>query len=90
MTVIDSSAFLKYLLKEEGYQKIRPWLQPERDPYSVSLLLTETGNVLWKYQRKRVIEGEKATELYVKVVDICKHNVITIESNEQYGSEAQN
>ena len=88
MTVIDSSAFLKYLIKEEGYQKVRPWLQPENKPYSVSLLPSETGNVLWKYQRKGIITSDQATTVYTKVLDICKQNVITIEPNELYGPKA--
>ena len=88
MTVIDSSAFLKYLMKEEGCQNVRPWLQPENNPYSVSLLLAETGNVLWKYQRNGIITSDQATGLYTKVLMICKQNVITIEPNEQYGPEA--
>jgi predicted nucleic acid-binding protein len=88
VTVIDSSAFLKYLLKEEGYEDVRPWLQPEKNPYSVSMLLTETGNVLWKYQRNGVIAREIATKLYSEVVNICHHEVIRIEPNETYGSDA--
>lgn len=88
MIVIDSSAFLKYLLKEEGYEKVRPWLLPEKKPYSVSMLLAETGNVLWKYQRKGVIAREIASKLYAGVVNICNHEVIRIEPNETYGSDA--
>jgi predicted nucleic acid-binding protein len=63
-------------------------LQPEKTPYSVSLLLAETGNVLWKYQRKGNITGDQATTLYAKVQEICKQNVITIEPNELYGPKA--
>ncbi len=88
MTVIDSSAFLKFLLKEDGYQYIKQWLHPDKDPHSVSMLLAEVGNVLWKYHRMSLITEEKAGELYNKVVDICKHTIITIESNEQYGNDA--
>lgn len=88
MTVIDSSAFLKYLLKEEGYQNIKSWFYPENDPYSVSILLAEAGNVLWKYQRMGSITSDIAAELYLKIIDICKHKVITIESDEQYGYDA--
>lgn len=88
MTIIDSSGFLKYLMKEEGYQNIRPWLHPEHTPYSVSLLLAETGNVLWKYQRKEGITSEQAMTLYTKVREICNQNVIIIEPNEVYGPEA--
>jgi predicted nucleic acid-binding protein len=88
VTVIDSSAFVKFLLKEEGYEKVRPFLQPEKDPHSVSMLLAETGNVLWKYQRMGSITREKTLELYTKVMEICNQNVILIESNEQYGHKA--
>lgn len=88
MTVIDSSAFIKYLLKEDGYQNIKPWLLPDNDPHSVSMLLAEVGNVLWKYHRKNLIAESAAVELYEKVVDICKHQVITIEPDEKYGTEA--
>lgn len=75
-------------MKEEGYQKVRPWLQPENKPYSLSILLAETGNVLWKYQQKGIIASDQATTLYAKVREICKQNVITIEPNELYGPKA--
>jgi predicted nucleic acid-binding protein len=62
--VIDSSAFVKYLLKEDGYQNIKHWLHPDKDPHSVSMLLAKVGNVLWKYHRMNQISDEKAAELY--------------------------
>jgi predicted nucleic acid-binding protein len=88
VTVIDSSAYLKFLIGEEGGEAVRPWLDPEHAPRSVSLLLTETGNVLWKYIRAGAIAEGQAIELYTMTADICREGVIRIEPDELYGDRA--
>ena len=88
MTVIDSSAYIAFLIGEEGGEAVRPWLDPEREPRSVSLLLTESGNVLWKYFRNGAIPQERAIELYTLTGNICREGVIRIEPDERYGDLA--
>jgi len=88
VTVIDSSAYIAYLIGEEGGEAVRPWLDPERAPRSVSLLLTESGNVLWKYYRAGAIPKQRAIELFTMTLNICREGVIRIEPDERYGDLA--
>jgi predicted nucleic acid-binding protein len=88
VTVIDSSAYIAFLIGEEGGDEIRPWLDPEQGPRSLSLLLTETGNVLWKYSRQGNLLPEEAHTLYSQTRDLCREGVILIEPDEQYGDRA--
>ena len=88
MTVIDSSAYLAFLIGEEGREQVRPWLDPAREPRSLSLLLAETGNVLWKYSRQGHLRAEAARALFSHTLDLCRNGVISIEPIERYGDRA--
>lgn len=88
MTVIDSSAYLAFLIGEEGSERVSPWLGPEYAPRSVSLLLAESGNVLWKYCRAGAITAKQAHELYTMTETICRKGVILMEPDERYGGSA--
>ncbi len=88
MTVIDSSAYLAFLIGEEGREQVRPWLDPAREPRSLSLLLAETGNVLWKYTRQGHLRAETARTLFSHTLDLCREGVIGIEPIERYGDQA--
>lgn len=88
MTVIDSSAYVAFLIGEEGREKIRPWLDPLQEPRSVSLLLAETGNVLWKYVHQGSLPPEKAHALFSRTRDLCRRGVILIEPDEHHGDLA--
>jgi len=44
--VIDSSAFSKYLIKEEGWEKVIQYLDPRLEPHAVDMLIIETTNVI--------------------------------------------
>jgi len=50
--VVDSSAFLKLLLREDGLEEVIPYLEPEMNPHAVDLLAIEVANVVWKYVTK--------------------------------------
>ena len=87
--VIDTSAFSKLLLKEEGWEGVIPYLRPEEEPVTVELLLVETANVLWKHAvRMKTIEKEKAGELFKGVMELVKSGALKVESNAKYLSEA--
>ncbi|GAB6101317.1 type II toxin-antitoxin system VapC family toxin [Thermococcus atlanticus] len=85
MIVIDTSALCKFLLKEEGWMEVVPYLQPESNAHAVEMLLTETTNVIWKnvriYRNLRREDGEKLLSALELLVD---KGVITIKENRKY------
>ena len=64
MTVIDTSAFMKFFLHENGWENVVPHLTTASNPETVDLLVTESANVLWKSARTGLIEKEQAGTLY--------------------------
>lgn len=85
-SVIDSSVLAKYLLKEQGWERVS-FILRER-PYSLSLAVKETVNALWRrvYLLKDV-SVEKAFLLLEDLLDI-KNNVLRIESQDKYLKQA--
>ena len=85
MIVIDSSALSKLLMKEEGWEKVIPYLNPDLKPHAIDILTIETANAVWKYMRKyRAITREQALELYKYMVKLVEEEVITLESSQKY------
>ncbi|MFA4662873.1 type II toxin-antitoxin system VapC family toxin [Pyrococcus kukulkanii] len=89
MIVIDTSAFSKVLIREEGWEEVVPYLRPEREPYTVEMLIIEATNVLWKYVTKyKAFSQEKAEELYDAMSELVKEDLLKVESNSKYLNEA--
>ena len=89
MIVIDSSAFSKFLLREEGWEKIIPYFDPDLEPHAVDMLIIETTNVIWKYMRKyKLITREQALGLYEQMRKLIEEEVIILEPSEKYLREA--
>ncbi|HEW94033.1 MAG TPA: PIN domain-containing protein [Thermoprotei archaeon] len=89
MIVIDSSAFSKFLLREEGWEEVVPYLDPMSEPYSVDILVIEAVNVVWKYMRRyRLITREQALGIYEQVMKLVEGRVITLEPSKKYLREA--
>jgi predicted nucleic acid-binding protein len=87
--VIDSSAFSKFLLKEEGWENVIPYLEPDLEPHAVDMLALETANVIWKYARKYgLITEEQAFGLYECMMKLVRDEVIILESSGKYLREA--
>ncbi len=87
--VTDTSAFSKFLLKEEGWERVVPYLQPEEEPVTVGLLLIETANVLWKHAvRMKTIDKEKVEELFEGVMELVESGAFKVEDNAKYLGEA--
>lgn len=89
MIVIDSSAFSKFLLKEEGWDKVITYLNPNLEPRAVDILTVETTNAIWKYMRKyNLITEEQGLALYEQMTKLVREKVLTLERSEKYLSEA--
>jgi len=87
--VIDSSAFSKFLMKEEEWEKVIPYFDPDLEPHAVDMLIIETTNVIWKYMRKyKLITREQALGLYEQVTKLVREEVIMLEPSEKYLQEA--
>jgi len=94
--VIDSSTFSKFLMKEEGWEKVIPYLDPRLEPHAMDMLIIETTNVIiettnviWKYMRKyRLITREQALGLYEQMTKLVREEVIILEPSEKYLQEA--
>lgn len=85
MIVIDSSAFSKFLMKEENWERVVNYLNPDLEPHAVDMLVVEGTNVIWKYAEKyRQITREQAFGLYEQMMKLVKGGVIVVESSEKY------
>lgn len=60
MKVIDSSALIKYVSKEQGWELIKPHLH---DASTIDLAIKELGNALWKKILKDEILLKEAKEI---------------------------
>ena len=89
MIVIDSSTFSKFLMKEENWEKIVPYLDISLEAYAVDMLIIETTNVMWKYMRKyKLITEEQAFGLYEQMIKLVKEKVIILEDSEKFLQDA--
>nr|WP_206205827.1 type II toxin-antitoxin system VapC family toxin [Thermococcus sp. Bubb.Bath] len=76
-------------MKEKGWEKVIPYLEPDLEPYAVDMLLLEAANVIWKYMRKyQLITKEQALGLYDGMVKLVREEVIILEPSEKYLREA--
>ena len=60
MLLIDSSSIVKFYSKEEGWEKVMPYM---KEASTIPLALVELGNGLRKKARKGDIDGELAARL---------------------------
>jgi len=81
--VIDSSALVKYLSREAGWEKTREIIL--EGVITLDLAIKEIINALWK----KVSRNEMSFELALKIVkDLVEGKPFPIESQEQYLVEA--
>lgn len=89
MIVVDSSAFLKLLLREDGWEEVIPYLEPEMNPHTVDLLAIEVANVVWKYVTKfGLITRQQALNLLEHAGRLIEEGVIALEPSVSYLNEA--
>ena len=85
MIVVDSSAFTRFLIKEEGWEKLIPYLNPDAEPCSVDLLIVETANAIWKYvERFKRIDEDQGLNLLKRVMRLVEEGVLRLESASSY------
>jgi len=83
--VVDSSAFTRFLIKEEGWEKLIPYLNPDAEPCSVDLLIVETANAIWKYvERFKRIDEDQGLNLLKRVMRLVEEGVLRLESASSY------
>lgn len=88
MTVIDTSAFMKFLLHEHGWQDVHGYLTTASSPTTVDLLVTESANVLWKSARAGLIEKEQVPELFSSIELLYTKGPLVLKPALQFIAEA--
>ncbi|MFA6331728.1 MAG: type II toxin-antitoxin system VapC family toxin [Methanoregula sp.] len=88
MTVIDTSAFMKFFLHEPGWEDVLPYLTTASSPETVDLLVTESANVLWKSARAGLIEKEQVPELYSSMELLFTKGPLTLKPSPRFMAEA--
>jgi len=86
--VIDTSTLIKYLLKEEGWEKVSEFLRNSGDLVSLEMALIEGANAVWKrYSLYRDISIETAQ----RILDYlhATKGIILYENPLQYLSEGE-
>ncbi len=83
--MVDASAIVKYVLREDGWEKVSWYVRTRRPLASVDHLLKEVGNAIWKHARvRRVISVDLAVELYERFIRLVETGVIVLEPETAY------
>lgn len=88
MTVIDTSAFMKFFLHEHGWEDVLPYLTTASSPEAADLLVTESANVLWKSARTGLIEKEQVPLLFSSMELLFTKGPLTLKPAPQFMVEA--
>jgi len=88
VTVIDTSAFMKFFLHEHAWEDVLPYLTTASSPKTVDLLVTESANVLWKAARAGLIEKEQVPVLYSSMELLFTQGPLTLKPAPQFMAEA--
>jgi len=88
VTVIDTSAFMKFFLHEHGWEDVLPYLTTASSPETVDLLVTESANVLWKSARLGLIEKEQVPELFSSMELLYTKGPLALKPAPQFMAEA--
>jgi predicted nucleic acid-binding protein len=83
--VIDASVLVKFILKEEGWNKIADFLKA--GTISVDLVIKETVNAIWKRVMRKEISLEDAKRMFEAMKGILNKAVI-IENEMDHIDEA--
>jgi predicted nucleic acid-binding protein len=83
--VIDTSVVVKFILKEEDWNKIADFLKA--GTISVDLVIKETVNAIWKRVMRKEISLEEAKDMFEAMKEILNKAVI-IENEMDYIDEA--
>jgi predicted nucleic acid-binding protein len=84
VTVIDTSAFCKFLLRELDWEKVRELFASHSDLHGVAMMITETTNVIWKKVRLYGGREEDAWTMFNAMEKFFQGNVINLEPDLMY------
>ena len=85
MIVIDASALTKFVLKEEGWEEVIPYLKA--GTVSVDLVVKEVANAVWKRFRQEAVSLEEAKTILQALKEIVE-KAVKIEEEHNYIDEA--
>jgi predicted nucleic acid-binding protein len=88
VTVIDTSAYVQYLFREEGWERLIPHLAPRAAPVTVEMLWIETLNVIWKNRMRGTIDQEGAAAVIGHLKEMREAGLLAYHSNEPYSDRA--
>jgi predicted nucleic acid-binding protein len=88
VTVIDTSAFCKFLLREPDWETVREFFIPDSDLYGVGMLVTESANVIWKHITKYGVREEDGWTMFSAMNKLFQANIINIEPDIKYLKDA--
>ncbi|MEN2974968.1 MAG: type II toxin-antitoxin system VapC family toxin [Candidatus Caldarchaeales archaeon] len=85
MIVIDASSLVKYILHEEGWDRISQYLKREEVLYSLDHMLKEVVNALWKHCIvKNLISRDTAIQIFKSLARLVDLGMIVLEHEEAY------
>jgi len=83
--VIDASALVKYILCEEGWDRVSNYLKRYRSLYSVDHIVKECSNAIWRHSRLRgLIDRDTALELFRRLIRVIETGVVVVEPEGKY------
>ena len=85
MIVIDASALTKFVLKEEGWEEVTPYLKT--GAASIDLVVKEAANAVWKNFKQGTVSIKEAKIILQALKEIVE-KVIKIEGELNYIDEA--
>lgn len=84
MRVIDASALSKYVLKEDGWEKVEAYLHLAE---SLKLVQLETANAIWKNQHLKRISKQDSIKIF-RALEILCEDVLVLHESSPYLDEA--
>lgn len=88
MTVIDTSAFCKFLMREQDWEIVGELFTPDSDLFGVGMLITESTNVIWKHVTKYGDREEQGWTMFSAMEKLFQANIVNIEPDIKYLKEA--
>ncbi len=79
MNVIDASALAKFVLKEEGWRGVIPFLKRAE---SVDHALKEVANAIWKARRRGFIGDEDASKKFEALLALAAGNLELVDESD--------
>ncbi|MCY0859730.1 MAG: type II toxin-antitoxin system VapC family toxin [Sulfolobaceae archaeon] len=88
MRIVDASALVAVVLKEEGWDKILTLFSPA---YSLDHVIKETMNAIWKLRSvRKLIDDKTALEMKRILFEMLEEKILLLLDEKEYIEEAFN